>query len=423
MSGAAHAGVGGWRCRLAAVLVAAALLIPCGAHAAARFCIDTSTLQFGNRPVGSTSTQTVGVRNCGDVAWTFTGVATHPATSTAFDVATTCATGATLAPGDACTASVTFAPTVPGQVSGGLWLRNAAATDALLAFYGRGVDASAGTAALSFDPPVAAFGAVTVGSSATPVALDVRNAGPAAMTLTAIVLNGPQAHDFSGDEDSCVVGGAVAAGASCRITLRFTPQATGLRLASLVIDSPQIASLAILDVEGVGVAPGAPALVTLVEYYNAALDHYFLTPLPGEIALCDAGVAPCAGWTRTGAAFAAYANADPAHGAVAACRFFDDAYAPKSAHFYALRGLGCEETLARFPDWRLESDDLFAMAAPSPDGACPAATRPVYRLFNGGIGGAPDHRFTIDPAIRATMIARGWIAEGYGVGVAFCAPS
>lgn len=398
-------------------------MLPAGAQAAARFCIDAGTLQFGNQAVGSASTQTVGVRNCGDVAWTFTGVATHPATAAAFGVATTCASGATLAPGDACTASVTFAPTAPGQVSGGLWLRNGAAPDAFLAFYGRGVDASAGTAALSFDPPIAAFGAVAIGSGATPIALDVRNAGPAAMTLTAIVLNGPQAHDFSGDEDSCVVGGVVAAGASCRITLHFTPQASGARLANLVIDSPQIASLAILDVEGIGVPPGAPGLVTLVEYYNAALDHYFLTPLPTEIALCDAGVAPCAGWVRTGATFEAFASADAAHGTIAVCRFFDDAYAPKSAHFYALHGLGCEETLARFPDWRLESDDLFAMAAPSPDGACAAGTRPVFRLFNDGLGGAPDHRFTVDASIRATMIARGWIAEGYGIGVAFCAPS
>jgi hypothetical protein len=412
-----------WRRRLAAVVVAAALLLPAGAHGASRFCIDADTLQFGNQSVGSTSTQTVGVRNCGNVAWTFTGIATHPATSAAFDVATTCANGATLAPGDACAASVTFAPTAPGQVSGGLWLRNGAAPDAFLAFYGRGVDASAGTAALSFEPPIADLGAVAVGSSAMPLPLDVRNAGPAAMTLTAIVLNGPQAHDFSGDEDSCLVGSVVAAGASCRITLHFTPQAQGLRLANLVIDSPQIASLAILDVEGAGVAPGAPALVTLVEYYNATLDHYFLTPLSAEIALCDAGAAPCSGWARTGATFAAYANADAGHGANAVCRLFNDAYAPKSAHFYALHGLGCEETLARFPDWKLESADLFAMATPSPDGSCPAATRPVYRLFNNGLGGAPDHRFTVDPAIRATMIARGWIPEGYGIGVAFCAPS
>jgi hypothetical protein len=402
---------------------ATAMLASGSALAAARYCIDADTLQFGNLAIGTTSTQAVGVRNCGDVAWTFTDVEPHPATSAEYHVATTCASAATLAPGEACSASVTFAPTAPGQVSGGLWLRNGAAPDAFLAFYGRGVDAAAGTAALSFDPPVAVFGAVAVGDDAAPVALDVRNAGPAAMTLTAIVLNGPQARDFSGDEDSCLVGSVVAAGASCRITLHFKPQGLGSRLANLVIDSPQIASLAILDVEGTGVAPGGPATVTLVEYYSAALDHYFLTPLPGEIALCDAGTVPCAGWVRTGATFAAYAASDPAHGAIGVCRFFNDAYAPKSSHFYALHGLGCEDTLADFPDWHLESGDLFAMAVPAADGTCPAGTRPVFRLFNDGQGGAPDHRFTVDPAIRATMIGRGWIPEGYGTGVAFCAPT
>jgi hypothetical protein len=390
--------------------------------ASARFCTDASTLSFGNQAVGTSSTQSVAVRNCGDVAWTFTDVSVDPATAAAYSVATTCATGLTLAPGDTCSASVTFAPTTPGQVSGGLRLRNTT-TDAnpLLAFYGRGIDAQAGTATLAFEPAVATFPSVNIGNSTT-MPLAIVNQGPAAMTLSAIVLNGPQAHDFSGDEISCVVGTTLASGDSCEIMLHFMPLATGPRSAFLVIDSPQLASLAILDIGGVGALPGQPAKVIVDEFYNAALDHYFITSLPGEIALCAAGQPPCAGWAFTGETFNAYADAIDAPGAAAVCRFFNDSYANSSSHFYALHGLGCEDTLAKFPDWKLESSDVFAMGVPHTDGTCPSGTIPVFRLYNNGAGGAPAHRFTIDPAIRTQMIDAGWTPEGYGIGVAFCAP-
>ncbi|HEV8503540.1 MAG TPA: choice-of-anchor D domain-containing protein [Casimicrobiaceae bacterium] len=390
--------------------------------ASARFCTDANTLSFGNQAVATSRTQSVAVRNCGDAAWTFTDVSVHPATAAAYDVMTTCATGLTLAPGETCSASVTFAPTAPGQVSGGLWLRNTTSdADAFLAFYGRGVDAQAGTATLAFEPAVANFSTVDVGQSAA-MPLQIVNQGPAAMTLTAIVLNGPQAYDFSGDEISCVVGVTLAAGAACDIMLHFMPQVAGPRAAFLVIDSPQLASLAILDIDGVGASPATPAKVTIVEYRNAALDHYFITSLADEIALCDAGQSPCTGWVRTGESFNAYADTGDAAGAVGVCRFFNDSYAHSSSHFYALHGLGCEDTLAKFPDWKLESGDVFAMGAPDTAGACVNGTTPVFRLYNNGAGGAPAHRFTVDPAIRAQMIEAGWTPEGYGIGVAFCAP-
>ena len=49
--------------------------------------------------------------------------------------------------------------------------------------------------------------------------------------------------------------------------------------------------------------PGAAtaATVTVVEYYNAALDHYFITPLADEIDALDSG--RIAGWGRTGLVF------------------------------------------------------------------------------------------------------------------------
>src|SRR5207245_2233297 len=48
----------------------------------------------------------------------------------------------------------------------------------------------------------------------------------------------------------------------------------------------------------------APTRTTVVEFYHAALDHYFITANPKEISDLDTGVHP--GWTRTGQTFNSY---------------------------------------------------------------------------------------------------------------------
>jgi len=53
-------------------------------------------------------------------------------------------------------------------------------------------------------------------------------------------------------------------------------------------------------------------------------------------------------------------------------------------------------------------------------GACPSGTLPVYRLWNHR--GDSNHRYTTSAAIKAQMLAAGYLAEGYGSdGVVMCA--
>ncbi|HEY3564654.1 MAG TPA: hypothetical protein VGL96_06590, partial [Casimicrobiaceae bacterium] len=60
---------------------------------------------------------------------------------------------------------------------------------------------------------------------------------------------------------------------------------------------------------------------------------------------------------------------------------------------------------------------------PSPTGACASGSMPVYRLYNDGRGGAPNHRYTTDEVVRSQMIAQGWVPEGIGPdAVQMCAP-
>jgi hypothetical protein len=163
--------------------------------------------------------------------------------------------------------------------------------------------------------------------------------------------------------------------------------------------------------------PAAPgATVDVVEFYYAAFDHYFMTADTNEIGILDRGA--IAGWVRTGKSFAAYPLAS-AEG-VPVCRFYGDTFA-RTTHFYTALASECAQ-LARDPAWQFEGT-VMRMALPSAAGACASGTIPLYRLYNDGHGGSPNHRYTTDPGVRTTMIAAGWVPEGYGaLGVDACVP-
>ena len=163
-------------------------------------------------------------------------------------------------------------------------------------------------------------------------------------------------------------------------------------------------------------APARGAVVSASEFHHADFDHYFVTALPNERQLLDAGV--FAGWQRTPIEFRV--DDAPGPGLVPVCRFFSTAFGPRSSHFYTALASECATVKAN-PDWTYEGD-AFYVRLPDANGACPVGTGPMYRLYNNGMGGAPNHKFTPYPSDRGDMIAAGWIADGAGAGVAFCVP-
>ena len=160
-------------------------------------------------------------------------------------------------------------------------------------------------------------------------------------------------------------------------------------------------------------------MATVIEYHHAAFDHYFITNAAGEIAALDAGT--FAGWARTGRSFSAYTSTNGFVTGV--CRFFTAAFAPKSSHFYT--GITAECTgLKSSSDWQYEAEAFWVQPADPATGSCPQGSKAVYRLYNNGQSGAPNHRYTVDPAVRADMMAKGWLPEGFGAeGVGFCSPN
>ena len=161
---------------------------------------------------------------------------------------------------------------------------------------------------------------------------------------------------------------------------------------------------------------GAPVPVTLVEYYHAGFDHYFITWAAAEIALLDAGTLK--GWARTGRTIPALMSA--VAGSSAVCRI----YIPPGkgdGHFFGRDEAECAGTMARNPTFVLESAAFFHLYPPSA-GVCAAGTVPVYRVYSNRADA--NHRYTTDRAVRDAMVAKGWVAEGDGPDVvAMCAPA
>ena len=168
-----------------------------------------------------------------------------------------------------------------------------------------------------------------------------------------------------------------------------------------------------------GLAPPPPppvATATMIEYYNASLDHYFGTTSPGEQANLDAGNTPTR-WTRTGQSYRVFASPQP--GGSALCRY----YIPPAlgdSHFFGRDAKECGATAAAHPSFVLE-DAAFAYVTLPSAGTCPPGTMPVYRVFSNRADA--NHRYTTDRATRDHMVSLGWVAEGDGAdAVAMCAP-
>jgi photosystem II stability/assembly factor-like uncharacterized protein len=164
--------------------------------------------------------------------------------------------------------------------------------------------------------------------------------------------------------------------------------------------------------------PSAPATATAVEYFYPAFGYYFETAFPDEIAALDRGVFP--GWSRTGQTFAV--DLTVANMLNPVCRFFSTAFAPKSSHFYTPYTLECS-VVRSSAAWQYEGV-AFYLRLRGIDGACPSTDRPLYRIYNNGLGGAPNHRYTVENSIVDQMISMGWVFEGDAVTRVFaCVPN
>jgi hypothetical protein len=171
------------------------------------------------------------------------------------------------------------------------------------------------------------------------------------------------------------------------------------------------AALSVLSAQG---AAAIEPTANVIEYYNAPLNHFFITAYPDEAAMLDQGLV-VKGWTRTGVTWSAWANAGDSATAVPVCRFFGTPGKGPNSHFYTADANECA-VVKQNPGWTFEAI-AFYIEVPQL-GACKAGTTPVYRSFYPGADvSQSNHRFLPDLTMSEHM-AGSSIVEG----LVMCSP-
>ena len=374
---------------------------------------SATALAFGNVTVGDSSNpQTFNVTNVGGGTLTLTGLTPGGASPSAFTRSGTCAIGSALTASQSCSVIYQFTPTVFGAQAATLAVASGAG-NATIALTGAGTPRPVfGVSAI---PTAVDFGGVAVGGTSVAQTITVRNTGTASLTLSGVNLQGNDANNFA-FTGFCAAGMLLISGETCTVDVTFHPLAVGARMASLDVAFGATAPTASVVLTGSG-GTTAPDVVGVIEYYHAGFDHYFITSLANEIAALDSG--QFAGWSRTQKTFKAWSAAQS--GTSPVCRF----YIPPAlgdSHFFSASPVECSEASVKFPTFIAESSAVMHEFLPDPvSGACPANTVPIYRVWNQRADS--NHRYTNERSIRDSMVAKGYVAEGYGTdAVVMCGP-
>ena len=207
-----------------------------------------TTLDFGSLLLGRTSSMPATFTNNGATPVTLGGITVTGdyTIGGAAGSANACVTGATLAPGTACTVGVVFGPTQTGTRDGLLAVGSSSTALPLTAtLTGIGVQPQ-----LLATPNGLAFGDVLVGKSAQ-LSITLANGGTTDVNALTFTVSG----DYT-VASSCGPT-TLRAGSSCSVTVTFTPTAAGVRAGTLSITSSDPSSPLTVPLTGGGVQPGA----------------------------------------------------------------------------------------------------------------------------------------------------------------------
>jgi hypothetical protein len=193
--------------------------------------LTPASLNFGTLLLGTSSpSQPATLTNHGTTGLTITSIAT----SSPYTETNNC--GSSLAAGASCTINVVYTATAVGTQNGTLSVQDDATQMVPLTGIGT---------AITLSPASVNFGNQAKGTSSAPQAVTMSNIGTSNVTIGTIAIAGLRATSYS-QTNTC--GTSLGAGASCTISVIFTPLATGPLSAQIRISdngggSPQIVPL------------------------------------------------------------------------------------------------------------------------------------------------------------------------------------
>jgi hypothetical protein len=198
----------------------------------------TDPLLFPSQFVGTMSaTQKVVLTNSGTAELSISSMTA----SGPFQVNSDC--GSTVAPGTSCDIEVTFKPQTTGRAAGLVTIIDSASSKP------QAIEVSGVGTELEILPQSLTFPAQKVGTTSPPMALKMTNHGSAAVSFNDIRIEGNNSTSF-GQRNDC--GKGLSSGESCTIAVRFTPNKTGPRRASLYVNANGGSSPASVPLIGTG---------------------------------------------------------------------------------------------------------------------------------------------------------------------------
>lgn len=216
--------------------------------------LSATGFSFGSVGVGiSSAPWTVLLTDDGPGGFMVNGVTLAGANPGDFAIVSDSCTGATLAQGGSCAVSLAFIPTAAGARTANVVFDHTASNAPLSAgLAGTGAAANAATSVSSL-----AFGRTRVGVTSSEQVVSLRNDGPGMLDVAAVTLGGSAPGDFAIASNGCA-GVQLAPGASCAVSITFSPSATGARTASLTFVDDAVGGAQVVSLSGSGVGKRTP---------------------------------------------------------------------------------------------------------------------------------------------------------------------
>ena len=217
--------------------------------------LNPTNLAFGNQATGATSAaKTIALTNSGNAGLAIASIA---ASGAGFAASHNCP--ATLAANASCTISVTFAPAAVAAYTGSVAIASGAAgSPHSVSLTGSGIAPTPTAPVATMSPVAVDFGMLSLNTSSTTRTVKLTNSGNAPLSVTGWGLSGANPGDFA-QSSTCPPGSTLNPGATCDVSVRFTPTATGTRLATVTLASNAAGSPA-AEMKGVGIVETTAAL-------------------------------------------------------------------------------------------------------------------------------------------------------------------
>jgi M6 family metalloprotease-like protein len=251
-------------------------MVPVSNSGSGMVLLDPTNIDFGNRPVGSPSLSSpVTLTNSGVGVLRISNIYIDGTTD--FIQSNNC--GLTLASGSSCTVQITYTPSATGiSQSSLLVIDSAGGSPQSVALSGSG----GMIPVAAVNPASVIFGSQDIGTHSAPSTITFSNTGSDVMSIVDIAVTGNNSDDFS-QTNNC--GAALAAGASCNISVVFKPTDGGSRLGAILISDSASGSPRSVSLSGtasdflIGSSEGNPAAT--VAAGQTATYHLQLSPQNG----------------------------------------------------------------------------------------------------------------------------------------------